>query len=35
MTPSGIDYGHKMTNIDSETGIRYGVINNNRLASHA
>jgi hypothetical protein len=32
---SGIDYGHKMTNIDSETGIRYGVINSNRLASHA
>ncbi len=32
---SGIDYGHKTTNIDSETGIRYGVIHNNRLASHA
>lgn len=32
---SKIDYGHKMTNIDNETGIRYGVIHNNRLASHA
>ncbi|MGA1712745.1 MAG: hypothetical protein ACO4CS_15785, partial [bacterium] len=32
---SGIDYGRKMANIDNETGIRYGVIHNNRLASHA
>ena len=35
MALSGIDYGHGMTNVDSETGIRYGVININRLASHA
>ena len=35
MTLSGIDYGHGTTNVDSETDIRYGVINSNRLASHA
>jgi hypothetical protein len=32
---SGIDYGQGRTNIDTETGIRYGVIHSNRLASHA
>jgi hypothetical protein len=32
---SGIDYGQGQTNIDTETGIRYGVIHSNRLASHA
>ena len=32
---SGIDYGLGQTNIDKDTGIRYGVIHNNKLASHA
>jgi hypothetical protein len=32
---SGIDYGNGTTNIDKDTGIRYGVIHSNRLASHA
>ena len=32
---SGIDYGLGQTNIDKDTGIRYGVIHSNRLASHA
>jgi hypothetical protein len=32
---SGIDYGLDQTNIDAETGIRYGVIRSNKLASHA
>jgi hypothetical protein len=32
---SGIDYGLGTTNIDAETGILYGVIHSNRLASHA
>jgi hypothetical protein len=32
---TGIDYGHGRTNIDTETGIRYGVIHSNNLASHA
>jgi hypothetical protein len=35
MAYSGIDYGMGKTNIDHETGIRYGVINSNELASHA
>lgn len=35
MTYSGIDYGMGQTNIDNETGIRYGVIHSNELASHA
>jgi hypothetical protein len=32
-TYSGIDYGMGSTNVDTETGIRYGVINANDLAS--
>jgi len=28
---AGIDYGRGMTNIDHETGIRYGVINQNEV----
>lgn len=32
---NSIDYGMGQTNIDKETGIRYGVINSNDLASHA
>lgn len=35
MTYSGIDYGMGQTNIDKETGIRYGVINANTLSEHA
>lgn len=35
MTYSGIDYGMGQTNIDKETGIRYGVINANTLSGHA
>ena len=35
MAYSGIDYGMGKTNIDHETGIRYGVISSNELASHA
>lgn len=35
MAYSGIDYGMGRTNIDSETGIRYGVLSNSELASHA
>lgn len=31
---SGIDYGMGSTNVDTETGIRYGVIHANDLASH-
>jgi len=27
----GLDYGHGTTNIDNETGIRYGVINQNEV----
>ena len=29
--PAGIDYGRGMSNIDHETGIRYGVINQNKV----
>ena len=32
---SGIDYGFGQTNIGTDTGIRYGVIHSNKLASHA
>lgn len=32
---TGIDYGMGMTNIDHETGIRYGVIHSNHLMSEA
>ena len=32
---SGIDYGMGQTNIDTDTGIRYGVIHFRDLASHA
>lgn len=32
---TGIDYGMGKTNIDLETGFRFGVISSNRLASHA
>lgn len=35
MAYSGIDYGMGRTNIDSETGIRYGVLSKHDLASHA
>ena len=35
MNYSGIDYGMGRTNIDRETGIRYGVISDRDLASHA
>lgn len=35
MANSGIDYGRGQTNIDTDTGIRYGVISSNSLASHA
>lgn len=35
MTSSGIDYGMGQTNIDKETGIRYGVISCNDLGHHA
>jgi hypothetical protein len=28
---AGIDYGNKVTNIDTETGIRYGVISQNAV----
>jgi hypothetical protein len=28
---AGIDYGHGMTNVDHETGIRYGVISQNEV----
>lgn len=35
MAYSGIDYGMGKTNIDHETGIRYGVISGNDLAPHA
>ena len=31
MTHAGIDYGMGMSNIDRETGIRYGVINQNEV----
>ena len=31
-TYSGIDYGMGSVNVDTETGIRYGVINANKLA---
>jgi hypothetical protein len=34
-TDSGIDYGRGKTNIDADTGIRYGVIHNNRLGEFA
>jgi hypothetical protein len=34
-TESGIDYGRGKTNIDTETSIRYGVINSNKLSSYA
>jgi hypothetical protein len=34
-TYAGIDYGLGKTNIDTNTGIRYGVIHSNRLASWA
>ncbi len=33
MAYKGIDYGLGTTNIDTETGIRYGVINQNRVLS--
>lgn len=32
---TGIDYGNGQTNIDIDTGIRYGVISSRALASHA
>lgn len=32
---TGIDYGNGMTNIDHETGIRYGVIHSNHLMPEA
>lgn len=35
MAYSGIDYGMGQTNIDHETGIRYGVLSGHALASHA
>ena len=35
MTSSGIDYGMGQTNIDTDTGIRYGVINSRDLAGFA
>ena len=35
MSYAGIDYGHGMSNIDKETGIRYGVIHQNHISPDA
>lgn len=35
MSKAGIDYGFGLSNVDKETGIRYGVIHQNKISPYA